>query len=401
MEPSEKLQQTFGLLKNSAQLLGFADLRVAPAVESQGFSRLVQWIEAGYAGQMDYFQNRLDAYRHPEGVLEGVKSLVMLTYPYPAVSSSLYPEQVVARTARYTWIGKDYHDVLHDKLKTLANSLRECFPECKVRGVVDTAPLMEREFAELAGLGWRGKNTLLINKYAGSYFFLACLLTDLEFPIDSPHETNHCGTCRRCLDACPTDAFPQPGVLDASRCISYLTIEHRGEIPPELRVGVGEWVFGCDVCQEVCPWNRPKRLEKFGHKHSEPEQSSESQIGLGPELSEQDVASLFHLDDEAFRKRFRKTPMWRVKRRGLLRNAAIVLGNCQHASGIPALEKGLDDEESLVRSSCAWALKKIGGEQSARILEARRAKERDPAVLSELDAGAYTPKNQYSSELNN
>jgi epoxyqueuosine reductase len=268
----------------------------------------------------------------------------------------------------------DYHDLIHQRLKELANFLRSSAPDCQVRGVVDTAPLLEREFAQLAGLGWVGKNTLLLNREAGSWFFLAALLTDLELDYDQPHETDHCGTCRACLDACPTDAFPQPYVLDATRCISYLTIELREAIPTDLREGVGDWLFGCDVCQDVCPWNRrtPEATEP----------------GLRPEpnLNPIDAAALFALDDDAFRQRFRKTPLWRSKRRGILRNAAIVLGNRPSPVGLEALLRGLIDFESLIRAASAWALGRYEDKIASEALHSRGLEERDPSVIIEIDA---------------
>ena len=205
-----------------------------------------------------------------------------------------------------------------------------------VRAVVDTAPLLEREYAQLAGLGWIGKNTLLLNKQSGSWFFLCALLTDVELEYDRPHAADHCGTCRACLDACPTGAFVDAYVLDARRCISYLTIESRQPIPTTLRAGIGDWVFGCDICQEVCPWNRDAPVA------DEPEFQP---LAGGTDL---ELSELFWLDDAEFRVRFRHTPLWRPKRRGLLRNAAIVLGNQVAPEAIPALARGLNDEESLV-----------------------------------------------------
>ncbi len=330
-------------LRAAATQTGFTLAGVAPAVDSQGFHQLTQWIDAGYAASMDYFSNRLQAYSHPRHVLAGVRSIVVLAYPYDA---AIRPDVPLGhgRVARYVGAGADYHDVLHKKLRLLANTLVAEFPHAAVRGIVDTAPLMEREVAIAAGLGWQGKNTLLLNRQHGSYFFLACLLTDLELPLSQPHATSHCGTCTACLDACPTQAFPRPGILDASRCISYLTIEHRGEIPLELRAGIGDWLFGCDVCQDVCPWNRkPSRQVEFNDC----------------ELSSLELQTLFELDDEQFRAKFRQTPFWRSRRRGLLRNAAIVLGNQRDRRAMAALQKGLADAEPLVREACAWAIEKI------------------------------------------
>ena len=372
------MEKTMAQLRDLAKTLGFRDLRVTAAVETKGFGRLLEWLESGFAGEMNYFQNRLAAYRHPDGVMQGVRTIVVLTLPYPSSVGGKSPVGQ-GRTARYTWLGGDYHDLIHAKLKSLSKKLAELHPACHVRGVVDTAPLLEREFAQLAGIGWQAKNTLVINKFAGSYFFLACLLTDLDLPIDQPQETDHCGSCRRCLDACPTDAFPQPGVLDATRCISYLTIEHRTSIPLSLRPGIGDWVFGCDVCQEVCPWNRPERLARLGTAT----ETSNSTWG-GEQLGRMDLASLFDMNEQQFRSRFRKTPMWRIRRRGLLRNAAIVLGNAGCETSIDALTKGIVDEEPLVRAACVWALRQIGGERAEKILGRQQVLEQDADVLAEF-----------------
>src|SRR4051794_6036861 len=256
----------------------------------------------------------------------------------------------------------------------MAGFLHDRVPEARVRGVVDTAPLLEREFAQLAGLGWIGKNTLLLSRDEGSLFFLAALLTDVELAYDAPHETDHCGTCRACLDACPTGAFPRPYVMDASRCVSYLTIELREAVPTELRSGMGDWVFGCDVCQDVCPWNSRSPLS--GQAELEPRADS----------NPMDLIKLFELDDAAFRKRFRQTPLWRPRRRGLLRNAAIVLGNRPTPWAISAIVRGLNDDEPLVRGACAWALGQYGQRAAADALRVRNAIEADEAVLREIAA---------------
>ncbi len=234
---------------------------------------------------------------------------------------------------------------------------------------------MEREFAQLAGLGWIGKNTLLLNKSHGSWFWIAALLTDVELDYDSPHANDHCGTCRACLDACPTDAFVDAYVLDARRCISYLTIELRGPMPAELRPGVGDWLFGCDVCQEVCPWNN----------HAP--QSREADFLPRADGNPAELTKLFNMDEAAFRARYRHSPLWRPKRRGLLRNAAIVLGNQRHQPALAALCKGLADDEPLVRGACAWALGQLAGDglaAAAEALTARQNRETDPQVLDEI-----------------
>lgn len=354
-------------LKTAARGLGFSLVGACPAVGPTGIANLGEWLNRGYAGEMGWFVAHRQAYEHPRHVLEGVRSILMLGLPYrTAEPVTIGPGQ--GRISRYAW-GDDYHDVIHDKLKTLIAALQQLVPGAKARGVVDTAPLLEREFAQLAGLGWIGKNTLLLNKPAGSYFFLAALLTDQELAYDEPSAADHCGTCRACLDACPTDAFPQPYVLDATRCISYLTIELRDTIPIHLRRGIGDWLFGCDVCQEVCPWNAKGELDF-----------------LETSLGSIDLIELFQLDDEDFRKRFRHTPLWRAKRRGILRNAAIVLGNQRAVLAVPALIRGLNDDEPLIRGACAWALGQIADDAGLRALQARSDVETDPAVRTELIA---------------
>ncbi|RIK76395.1 MAG: tRNA epoxyqueuosine(34) reductase QueG [Planctomycetota bacterium] len=359
-------------LKLKAAELGFPLAGACAAVAPAGAARLAEWLARGYAGQMAYIAERHEAYAHPRHVLDGVRSLLMLAMPY-RTAEPVEPRPGEGRVARYAWGAADYHDLIRGRLHRLADYLRELAPGAVARGVVDTAPLLEREFAQLAGLGWIGKNTLLLNRQAGSYFFLAALLTDQALQYDAPFEADHCGACTACLDACPTAAFPQPHVLDASRCISYLTIELRDSMPVELRAQVGPWVFGCDVCQEVCPWNR------FAPYSAED--------GLSPlaSMNPMLLADLFTLDEDAFRRRFRKTPLFRPHRRGLLRNAAIVLGNQRDPSATPALAVGLNDREPIVRGACAWALGRTGGPESLRVLQARQAVEHDPEVRREIE----------------
>ena len=319
-------------IRRLAAAEGFAECRITPAVTSAGFDDLVHWVESGYAAGMDYFHNRLDAYRHPDNVLAGCRSIAALVKPYPAAVAPPTPPGH-GRVARYAWSGVDYHDEIHRSFKRMIRSLAEVAPEAKFRGVVDTAPLMEREVAEAAGLGWRGKNTLLLSKTHGSFFFLACLLSDVELPADEPTATGHCGTCTACLDACPTDAFTSAGVLDAARCISYLTIEHRGEIPPDLQSGVGQWLFGCDVCQEVCPWNR-----KPARRQSVPAGA----------MTSLDAAELSAIGEDEFRRRFRGTSFWRTRAAGVRRNAAVVLGNAAAAADRADLAENDDSSDPFV-----------------------------------------------------
>jgi epoxyqueuosine reductase len=358
-------------LKAEARRLGFAMSGACPAVAPPGSQRLADWLAAGYAGEMHYLPDRATAYENPHSILDGARSVLMLAMVY-RTSEPIAAKPGEGRVSRYAW-GADYHELIRERLNSLSRFLQARHPHCKIRGVVDTAPLLEGEFAQLAGLGWIGKNTLLLNKQLGSWFFLAALLTDLELQYDSPHVADHCGTCRACLDACPTGAFVAPYVLDARRCISYLTIELRGKIPSELRPGLGDWLFGCDECQEVCPWNdRGPPADELAFEPID---------GMNPIR----LAELFALDDESFRRRFRHTPLWRAKRRGLLRNAAILFGNRPHAPALESLIRGLNDTEPIVRGACAWALRRYTGPTAADAMARRQAIETDPDVLAELN----------------
>lgn len=368
MKPLEKF------LKIRAKELGFDPVGIAPAVSPAGFSHLQEWLQRGMAGEMHYLPRREAAYASPDKVLAGVKSILMagLNYHVPSgadpsfvrtgevhveladcgsagASPSRSERPPVGHIARYAVGQADYHDVLRERLKQLADVLHEQRPGCRTRTVVDTAPLLERDFARLAGLGWFGKNTMLINRRIGSWFFLGAVLTDVELVPDEPHHTSHCGTCTRCLDACPTDAFAAPYVLDARRCISYLTIELRDDpVPLDLRDGMQDWIFGCDICQEVCPWNRKAPATTLA------EFVPQSDVASGADLQ-----WLLSLDDAAFDERFGKTPLERPGRAGLLRNAAIAAGNSGDKLLIPSLERLRNDREPLIRDAVEWAIAKL------------------------------------------
>jgi epoxyqueuosine reductase len=276
------------------------------------------------------------------------------------------------RVSRYAR-GEDYHGLIEERLGRLLAFVREeAGQEVRGRACVDTGPVLERELARRAGLGWWGKNTCLIAGKAGSYFFLGELLLDLELEYDQP-AADHCGTCTRCLDACPTRAFPEPYVLDARRCISYLNIELKGAIPGDLRAGMGDWIFGCDVCQEVCPWNR----------RAAP--AAEPAFRARPGMENPALPELLALSQEEFAARFRRSPLRRAKRRGLLRNAAVALGNAGDRRAVPALVRALADEEPLVRAHAAWALGRLGGEEARAALVRALETEQDAAVRRELE----------------
>ncbi len=366
------LSQQSELIKRLAREVGFDLAGIAPAVTPTGYHSFLDWLNQGYAGEMSYLERRKEAYEHPRYVMSSVRSVLMLTLNYQTET----PPEVTgteARVSRYAWGTTDYHKVIRKKLKQLSRLIREQYPDCETRGVVDTAPLLERDFAQLAGLGWIGKNTLLLNKREGSWFFLAGLLLSDELEYDDPQQTSHCGTCTRCLEACPTDAFVEAGTLDARKCISYLTIELRDQpIPAELRPGMQDWMFGCDVCQDVCPWNRKAPIS--GEPAFQPVET----------FTPVDACELLTLDEAAFQERFQSTPMSRARRAGLLRNAAIVLGNRGDESAVPALLGVINDEEPLIRGAAAWALGRLGAPTTVEMLQTRLEIETETDVIEEL-----------------
>ncbi|HTN03501.1 MAG TPA: tRNA epoxyqueuosine(34) reductase QueG [Planctomycetaceae bacterium] len=378
-------------VKLAATDSGFELCGIAPAVSPVGLSRLDDWLEQGFAGEMGYIARRREAYSHPENVQRGVRSLIVCAMNYRgAEPATCGPGE--ARVARYAWSGADYHDFLRARLHQVADTLHALGPGTKTRVVVDTAPLLERDFARLAGLGWFGKNTMLIHKRMGSRLLLGAILNDAELAYDQPHETSHCGTCTRCLEACPTDAFPEPGVLDARKCISYLTIELRSPIPAELRPGIGGWLFGCDVCQDVCPWN-----------HKPPRTAAVEFIPRG-DLNPAGAAEILNLSASEFHARFDGSPLDRPGYDGLRRNAAIVLGNTGGTASIADLAPHLGDPSPLVRGAVAWALGRIGGHAAYAALNERIAIETDETVLNELhaalgQASIPLPNSSSSSEI--
>jgi epoxyqueuosine reductase len=364
-------------LEHAARSLGFTLFGIAPAITPAGFNQLLKWIELGYAADMTYFESRKAAYGDLNLVLPNVRSVLVLGYPY-RTAEPISPGPLQGRIAKYAWGVADYHDLIHPKLKSICTKIAQTHPNAVSRGVVDSAPVMEREFAELAGLGWRGKNSLLISPTQGSYFFLSCVLTTVDLPASEPFATDHCGTCQRCLQACPTDAFVQPGVVDSRRCISYHTIENRGVIPRDLRPAFGDWLFGCDICQDVCPWNRFS-LE-----------SSDESLWPSAKSNPIDLLALISLDEESFRKRFRKTPLWRPRRRGLIRNALICLGNANDRRAIDPIAGLLNDAEPLIRGAAAWALSQMMDEEILALLRERLCVEEDSQVREEIEWALLT-----------
>jgi len=328
-----------GRLKAKARDLGFALAGIARATEADGFARYREWLDRGYAGEMGYLQTNAEPRRHPGSILEDVRSVMMVGMTY----GQDRPPSSGGKVAKYA-AGPDYHRYMWDRLNEIRDWLQAEVPGCRAHGVVDTAPLLERDFARRAGLGWIGKNTMLIDKRLGSFFMLGAFLTTLDFEPDPPFEGSHCGTCTACLDACPTQAFVEPGWLDARKCISYLTIELKKAIPEAQRAGIGDWLFGCDVCQDVCPWN---------HRPAAPG------LPRREDLLAIDPAELLAMSPGELRRRFKGTALVRANWRGLLRNAAIVLGNRGDAAALPALRRGMEWDDEVVRGACEWAISGI------------------------------------------
>lgn len=316
-------------LKHEAFRLGFDLAGACPAVVPLDVERLHEWLALGRAADMHYMTRHADARCDPRHVLDGTRSILMLAVNY-RTAEPVKPKPGQGRVSRYAW-GADYHDVIRGRLRQLADFHRRLTPDAALRGVVDTAPLLERSFAQLAGLGWIGKNTMLINRRFGSWIFLAALLTSEALAYDEPHEQNYCGTCRACLEACPTGALVDAHQLDARKCISYLTIEHRRPIPPDLERSLSPWVFGCDICQEVCPWNRKTPV------------TSDPAFAPSEGMNPIDLAKLTTMDDATFRHRFSKRPFARPGREGLARNVAAVNRRTSKSHGGNA---AVDNEQS-------------------------------------------------------
>lgn len=356
-------------VKERAKELGFPLVGVTSPDPPPHLDFFQNWLQAGYQASMEWLgtERSLKKRSDPRAILPECQSILVLGSPYPSPHGNLGGGNI----ASYA-LNQDYHIVLVKRLQALMADIEE-WVEAPVpnRLYTDTGPILEKEFAMRAGLGWIGKNTTLINKEHGSYFFLAEILLGLELIPDPPILDNFCGTCTRCLDTCPTGALREPFTLDANRCISYLTIEHKGEIPEKMRGRMGDWIFGCDICQIVCPWNKPGQeasgiLEEFQPRE---------------ELLHVDLAQEMGLTQEDFSARFKGSPIKRAKRRGYLRNVAIALGNRGEEDALPVLEIALHDNEPLIRSHTAWAAEKIGGERTSKIIGKSLENETDPGVI--------------------
>lgn len=361
-------------IKDEARKLGFELVGISavqPPLHEQSFA---QWLRQGFAGQLDYMERTELLRRDPRNLVPWAVSVISvgMNYytPYSHPANSPRPEGWISR---YAW-GDDYHTVITSKLETLCDRIDELY-DGSIRGkaFVDSGPVLERDFAGIAGLGWIGKNTHLISPKKGSWFFLGELFIDLPLPYDRPIR-DRCGHCDLCIKACPTGAFVGPYVLDARRCISYLTIELKGWMPRPLRALVGNHIFGCDICQDVCPYNVKARA------------TAEPAYQPRPGLHAPELIPLLSLTEEEFRQRFRGSPILRAKRRGFLRNVAVALGNSKAIEALPALIRTLDDGEPLVRGHAAWALGQIGSRAALEALQHRLGTESDAEVQDELQA---------------
>jgi epoxyqueuosine reductase len=336
--------------------LGFDLCRFTPAEASEHAETFRAWLRSGAAGEMNYLERNSEKRCQPQSVLPDARTIIVLALNYfqghrDAPKFPDWPSKIRApkagaargRIARYAW-GKDYHSLIEERLQPIDELLRAGGGRQKC--YVDTGPILERDFAARGGIGWQGKSTMLVNRRFGTWFFLAEILTTLEFAPDAP-ERDHCGHCRRCIDACPTRAITAPYQLDARRCISYLTIELKGPIPLELRPLLGDRIYGCDDCLEACPWNRFAKA------------SREAAFAMPPEIHAMRLRDYLGLDEEKFQALFRDSPIKRAKRRGFLRNVCVALGNVGGIDDLPALERAAKDPESLVAEHASWAIAQI------------------------------------------
>jgi len=337
-----------------ALALGFDRAGVAPVEPGPDTERARTWVDRGYAGEMAWIARRLEERVDPRRVLSGARSAVVVAIVYePPAGEPPADGTSRGQVARYAG-GEDYHRVLGERLESLATALEALGRgPVRTRAYVDTGPVLERALAARAGLGWQAKNTCLIDPQLGSYLFLGVVLTDLALAPDRP-EPDHCGSCTACLDACPTDAFPAPYVLDARRCLAYTTIELRGSIPEDLREPQGSWVFGCDVCQEVCPWNRRRGRGLPPDPAGLRERMEPRAAWRRPAL-----AWLLDLDEEAFREATRHTALRRAKYRGLLRNALVAAGNSGDPGLLPAVRRHAAGDDPMLAEHARWAQERL------------------------------------------
>ncbi|MBN2554524.1 MAG: tRNA epoxyqueuosine(34) reductase QueG [Anaerolineales bacterium] len=363
-------------IKQEALALGFSLAGVTSPEPPAGYPRYEAWLEAGHHGGMSYLASELGRERRadPRKILPGCRSIIVLATAYRPENLPSQDAQAGPRIAAYA-LGRDYHLTLVERMHALVACIQGMTAApFSSKVYTDTGPILERELARRAGLGWIGRNSCLIHPQQGSFLFLSEILVSLELEPDPPFEKDLCGTCRRCIDACPTGCILENHTIDANRCISYLTIEAHGRIQEELREPIGNRLFGCDTCQDVCPWNR-----RFGSS------TRDFAFMPRPHLADPSLPAFLRLNPEAWREPFAESPLPRAKRKGLVRNACVVAGNTRDPASIPALETALRcDPEALVREHAAWALGQIGGTDVLAVLGNAMLTETNPAVRSAI-----------------
>ncbi len=361
------------MVKRRARELGFDLVGIAPVTNPPTYPHFLDWLAKGYHAAMAYMERRKEERKDVRSLLPDAKAIIVTAISYFVPDTTIpKPKEPVGQVARYAW-GLDYHEVIRRKLSALLDYLKALLGDwVQGKAYVDTGPILERDIAVQAGLGWFGKNTCLIHPHWGSYLFLGELIVNVPLEPDEPFSRNHCGKCVRCIVACPTGAIVAPYQLDASRCISYLTIELRGSIPRHLRPLIGTWVFGCDICQEVCPWNR--RAKPTAEEAFQPRPWS------APEL-----LNLLELTEETFREQFKGSALRRAKRTGLVRNACVAVGNLREERAVPLLIQLLHhDPDPIVREHAAWALGRIATPIAIHSLREAVKRENNEVVRQEI-----------------
>ena len=358
-------------IERFAKEIGFDGFGVTGEVPTKSVEKYKNWLSLGYEGEMSYMRRNVEKRSNLDLVLSGVKSVVCLRTNYLTADKGMefVNDKEHGDISLYA-LNEDYHDVLVQRHRKLEKKIKEEFSGCQTKPYVDTGPILEKSLAKNAGLGWIGKHTNLITESVGSYYFLSEILVDAVMEPSEP-SLDKCGTCRSCIDICPTQAIVAPYVLDSRRCISYLTIELKGVIPLEFRKAMGNHIYGCDDCQIVCPWN------SFAVKTDE--ESFRARDGSFQ------LIELMRLNDEAFRKRFKKSPVKRTKRRGLLRNVAVALGNSGNLSAVGPLIDALSDHEPLIRAHVVWALGELLGKKALPILNKILTNEEEDIVKDEIN----------------
>lgn len=375
---SRERRELLQAIREKARELGFDAVAVAPPGPLARGEFYEGWLRRGFAGEMAYLHRGRESRKDPRALSPEIRSVLVLAMNYHGGEAPPRPGGLLGAISRYAW-GRDYHQVMKRRLKELARFIETLGEARPIKCYVDTGPIIERELAARAGIGWIGKHTNVIRQGLGSWFFLGEIFLDVELPYDEPAQ-DLCGTCRRCIDACPTGAIVAPYVMDASRCISYLNIELRGWIPRELRPLMGNWVFGCDECQAVCPWNRevPKTpLDDFRPREG---------------LRAPDLIELLSIGEKDFDRRFEGSPIRRARWEGLMRNVAVALGNSGDPAAVEPLGRALESPAPLLRGHAAWALGRIGGERAKKLLEARLEVEKEEEVRREIEGALAEAK---------